>query len=401
MNAVSAQTTLALWEQAKQHSNDYCKQLALTSEDLEFIQRNNLSCAPDGQKGFLSFVVSGKEFRVLVTRVSGRDYNETWRWVLQEICISDNKINRSFGTSNTSITCVSDDWHGLLLKQLPEDAAVVLRKKISGLMAKQANLWEQAKLRSADICQLLEVSKQDLPRIRACLVSESDKCPSGSFDCTIEGKNFRFTIDRVCGSLYGGSWEMVIQAACTSDASLNERIGGGTTLVSVIDEQWHRMLIQESNRHLFDSVKKRISDSAIRHESIWQQALQHSDEICLALNCSTKDDKVLAAIFPARPFTTHIGPFLGERVHYCSLEDKEFALCLIDTCGTACRDGWKKMIQVVCTSDKALNQSIGGGTTFVNVVEEPWHQKLLHHLKTLAAEHMEQALLALKVADSK
>lgn len=376
----SMQNSLAVWESAKQHSSDICNRLALDSHDLDFIQRNNICCVADGDRGFLSFVVSGKEFRVFITHVADPSSKYKRERLLQTICINDNRLNKTCLVSTPVITSISEEWHALLLKQLPDDAAAYVREKISALRAKQVNLWQQARQRSADICRLLEVSKNDLERIKVCLVAKL--FPSGSFEFELHDKKFRFTVDRVCGCIYGGSWECLIQAACTNDASLNTSTGGGTTLVTVIDEKWHHLFMQEVNRHLFDAIKKCISDATMSMERLWQQVLQHSDDISVALHCSKDNNKALEDLVCLKQLPTTALAFTGEKVYSCTVENKEFAICRLST---YCGSSWVKMIQVICLNDASLNQSIGGGTSFVNVITESWHQKLVERLKILSA----------------
>lgn len=42
-------------------------------------------------------------------------------------------------------------------------------------------------------------------------------------------------------------------------------------------------------------------------------------------------------------------------------------------------------MQVYCVTDKSLNLSIGGGTEYINLIDEQWYQAFLNVLKSEAA----------------
>jgi len=59
-----------------------------------------------------------------------------------------------------------------------------------------------------------------------------------------DGQNFTLVVKHVCGIPYGGEWTKVIMAICSSDDSLNESTGGGTTLINVLPQPWHEAVIR-------------------------------------------------------------------------------------------------------------------------------------------------------------
>ncbi|MDO8537190.1 MAG: hypothetical protein Q7R94_03010, partial [bacterium] len=79
----------------------------------------------------------------------------------------------------------------------------------------------------------------------------------GFLSVEVEGENFTLSVQNVCGVSYGGQWRESIVAICTSNPGLNETTGQGTTLINVLQNEWHDKLL----RHLIEGKSQPQSRS--------------------------------------------------------------------------------------------------------------------------------------------
>ena len=397
-STLTVQNERMLWEQTKQHSHDYCQTLGLSAEDLEVIDKNKLSIecrdAKDKQrKGFLFLTISGKEFWVDVRHISGRKYASAgWERLIQVLCLNDSSVNTVLG-GNWESYCINDQWHKEVLNELQGGVASDVRNRICAVTDRNIRLWKLAQNRSNDLCGLLGIAKKDLSWMRSCFgfakSNFSDDC-DGPYQFSIQDKKFKLSVDLTSGANYGGGWEYLVQVTCSNDPTVNEAIGGGTTLVNVVAEQWHRLFLDDAHREIFVRLKNQISDIASKNERIWKEVQQRSDAICVVLGCSGKDYKTMERCLPAKRLATIPRCFAYvDRALVCRVNEKEFFVCVANTYGLNYGDKWKNLMQVVCVNDESLNESIGGGTAFVNVIAEDWHQAFLDALKNEAVKILE------------
>lgn len=190
---------------------------------------------------------------------------------------------------------------------------------------------------------------------------QKSKC-SGFLTVTINDKQFSFNVYLINGRKYGGDWKHLIQVFCTNDPKINQITEVTHDFINVISEQWHQLLLEALQGELIVNLKNRISTVNSRNVELWKKVVQRSDEICKWLEITNKDLSLIKdGLKKSFQFT---------------LDDKNFSLDIHRTSGFKYGADWKDMIQVICT-DPSLNESLGGGTTFINAVSEKWHRLLL------------------------
>lgn len=129
-----------------------------------------------------------------------------------------------------------------------------------------------------------------------------------------------------------------------------------------------------------DVVRQMVEGTANREAIMWQMFICHAQAYQQSLGTSDDDVSVLersqprAGMYPSASDLAN-GAFL--QVH---LDDETFSILAKHVCGAAYGDEWRDCIMVICTSDLSLNESVGGGTTFINVIRDDWHNKLVAHL---------------------
>ncbi len=264
---ISAVTSrnLRLWKQVKQHSNEICSRLEIGNRDLPNIKSslvsNKLSIAPSSsdyeEEGF-QFTLDNKKFKLDVYKTSGHSYGGDWENLVQVFCTNDASLNESTGGGPTLVNVIAEQWHRLFLDG-PQNAILMdLKKQISDGTSRNMRLWNTLQEHSAEICKRLSITCPDSQDIESGLAKRLGVMPSRlpfqnkDFHVTIEDKIFSVFVDRTCGLNYGGNWKILIQVICINDASLNESTGGGTSLVSVIAEQWHRSLLNKLEALVID-----------------------------------------------------------------------------------------------------------------------------------------------------
>jgi hypothetical protein len=145
-----------------------------------------------------------------------------------------------------------------------------------------------------------------------------------------------------------------------------------------------------------------ISTNRSRNEQAWSLVQQRSDDICAVLGCTSSDFEIMERYLPEKKFVTIPRCFLPtDKGFACRIDEKEFVLCVMRTYGVQYGGEWKNLMQVFCVNDKSLNQSIGGGTAFVTVIAENWHQAFLDKLKNEAVALLEAKMHTLQVVDEK
>ena len=127
-------------------------------------------------------------------------------------------------------------------------------------------------------------------------------------------------------------------------------------------------------RRMIDEINK-------REQAIWHAFLGHSEEYMEALGLNTDELEVLERGAQKR---TSVYPDLvetgGKGFLKFTIEEEEFALAVKHVCGCPYGGKWTESIMAVCISNRNLNDSVGGGTTLINVLPEDWHRKIIHHL---------------------
>lgn len=108
------------------------------------------------------------------------------------------------------------------------------------------DVWREAVERSADYAMALVVTGR-LEKLENTLPYHGE-----IRKLTIRGEVFTLLVKCACGRPHGGDWRHLVLARCESDASLNLKVGGGTTEVTIVAEPWHEAILNVLN---FQQVK--------------------------------------------------------------------------------------------------------------------------------------------------
>lgn len=125
--------------------------------------------------------------------------------------------------------------------------------------------WERFKRHSTDYASALEISSSDLETIEQEVQGRGGMYPSvmdtareGFLQFNLDDEEFSMSVKHVCGAHYGDSWDNFIFAICTSNPALNNTLGGGTTFISVVPDDWHKKIIRHMRGN--EEVPKRASN---------------------------------------------------------------------------------------------------------------------------------------------
>lgn len=117
--------------------------------------------------------------------------------------------------------------------------------------------------------------------------------------------------------------------------------------------------------------------------------MAHTKAYCKLFSFSKKDlkykDRLASRGIEESKFPTWMERDDKDRV-IVKVEDKQFCFSVKHTARSIGKE-WKDTLQVICLSDKELNESTGYGTCFINVLTEEWHQKLLDFLTAEIEKH--------------
>ena len=125
-----------------------------------------------------------------------------------------------------------------------------VRQKIEAVVNQEQSVWNAFTQHSSAYMRVLELEPKDLEVLKrehgrgSMYPDLKETASKGFLQVTIGGKQFSLSVKNVCGAEYGGRWTESILAICTSDPSMNESVGSGTTLISVISEEWHERLVK-------------------------------------------------------------------------------------------------------------------------------------------------------------
>ena len=125
-----------------------------------------------------------------------------------------------------------------------------IKNKIDTTKKEERLLWHKTSSHSTDYVQVLQLDKEDLQVIersqgRAGIYpSLEDWATIGVLHLDIDGERFALFVKNVCACSYGENWEYRMMAVCESNASLNTEIGYGTTLISIVPDEWHQKILK-------------------------------------------------------------------------------------------------------------------------------------------------------------
>lgn len=131
-----------------------------------------------------------------------------------------------------------------------------------------------------------------------------------------------------------------------------------------------------------DTVREIAAGVVERENALWEVFVRHSEAYVRALEI---DDDQVSVLERAQPHTSCYpdSAELAEKGFLqVKLDGQEFALVVKHVCGAAYNDEWRECIIAFCVSTPDFNESVGGGTTFISVLAEDWHNKLATHLAT-------------------
>ena len=124
-----------------------------------------------------------------------------------------------------------------------------VRGKVTEHVKREKELWSKTTMHSAAYRKALKLLESDLEallRIKdrpSPLPDTKEHADKNFLAIPVNGKQFALTVHHVCGVPYGGTWTTVILAICTSDDSVNESVGRGTTLITTLSDEWHDKLM--------------------------------------------------------------------------------------------------------------------------------------------------------------
>ena len=93
--------------------------------------------------------------------------------------------------------------------------------------------------------ELNQVDLEDLDRIqtRPSGIYPSLQDHQGFVSLEVKNERFILCVRHVAGHQYGGSWSDEIMAVCATNAEHNRECGAGTSLISVIPDEYHSAII--------------------------------------------------------------------------------------------------------------------------------------------------------------
>lgn len=118
-----------------------------------------------------------------------------------------------------------------------------VRRRIRSVTAHEQALWRTLVEHSWHYMQVLKLKPRDLEALERSQHHWGSR-DQGFARVTISGEEFSLTVKHVCCLPYGGRWMSFIIASCTSNPMLNASVGGGTTLMNVVPDDWHIRLLE-------------------------------------------------------------------------------------------------------------------------------------------------------------
>ncbi|OGN01868.1 MAG: hypothetical protein A3B91_04800 [Candidatus Yanofskybacteria bacterium RIFCSPHIGHO2_02_FULL_41_29] len=126
-----------------------------------------------------------------------------------------------------------------------------VRQMVREVVNQEQAIWNSFLTHSSDYMEVLGLSTAELEVLERGRQRRSSMYPSleetgekGFIQFMVEGEEFALAVKHVCGAPYGGSWMDSVMAVCLSNPILNTQVGGGTTLISVVPEEWHSKILQ-------------------------------------------------------------------------------------------------------------------------------------------------------------
>lgn len=126
-----------------------------------------------------------------------------------------------------------------------------LHRSITSARYEKERLYETMLNHSEEYKEALELAPddvkelEDMQRRTGMYPSSKDMAEQGFLTFEVKGEEFAFYVKNVCGCPYGGEWSIEILTTCISNSSLNTETGGGTTLIGVIPEDYHKALLEK------------------------------------------------------------------------------------------------------------------------------------------------------------
>lgn len=129
-----------------------------------------------------------------------------------------------------------------------------------------------------------------------------------------------------------------------------------------------------------DAVRQIVDGTTGREDSLWQRFIGHDQAYQSTLEVSDKDVAVMERSQPHAGLFPEASDLVRCAWLKVQLEGETFAVLAKNVCGALYGDQWRYCIMVICASNESLNERVGRGTTFINVVRDDWHNKLIWHL---------------------
>lgn len=133
------------------------------------------------------------------------------------------------------------------------------------------------------------------------------------------------------------------------------------------------------------ALKTEITYQKSVKNDLWSKFLIRSDEYMQALDLTDDDLDDLESLVerPAGISIPNLQTMISkENLAKFTVDGMAFALCVRHVCGGPYGGGWLRCLMVAGVDDN-LNEIHGSGTTFITLLPEGWHQKVVNHLKTM------------------
>ena|SRR3990167_2968450 len=146
-----------------------------------------------------------------------------------------------------------------------------VRRKLDEIKAREASIWGAFLSHSRDYMDALRLSLEDLEVLERAKERGSiypdvaEHGARGFLQVEVEGESFSLTVSHICGLHYGGSWQTLLFSVCLSNPELNESVGGGTTLITVVPEEWHRKILSRLSEGSEANIPMWLPDDLREH----------------------------------------------------------------------------------------------------------------------------------------
>lgn len=143
-----------------------------------------------------------------------------------------------------------------------------VHRKIQGVVNEEQTTWHTFLSNHEDYMRALNLTSEHLEVLerskgRGSIYPDLTETGSKGFlKFSLDGEEFALSVKHVCGAPYGGSWTDCVFAICLTHPSLNSSVGGGTTLISVVPDEWHQRIVsrlaekEDSPSWMDDDLKK-------------------------------------------------------------------------------------------------------------------------------------------------